>query len=248
MTKSTAIELKSLHEARILIVDDQPSTRASLERVLHSEGATVYTVSSVAEAKELLPHTVLDAAVVDYWLPDEIGVEAMQFLRARPVLCASVMITGTQDPSLVQECLADGAFDVLLKPFELDDFIAAVRSAVARTRIWRATVAATPSAHARDRRFRMHPAPLVPQLVTDERSDRQRELERATRSLAREKQLSKKEVSIFLGVVRGMRNQEIGDAEGIAERTVKFHVANIMKKLGVRSRFDLILLVIFHET
>ncbi len=248
MAKTTAVNRKPLEGSRILIVDDQLSAQASLERVLEAEGAEVLCVSSVEEARRLVPLAVVDAAVVDYWLPDEVGVEAMRILRSHVEPCATVMITGTQDPSLVRECIAEGAFDVLIKPFELDDFITAVAKAVRRTRTWRATVASTPSAHARDRRFRTHPDPLVTGANSEERTKRQSELDRQARDLARTRKLSKKETTIFIHVVRGLRNLEIAELENIAERTVKFHVANIMTKFGVRSRSDLILLVFFDES
>lgn len=246
MAKTTVVDRRSLENARILVVDDEVAAQASLERLLESEGAEVLCVRTVEEVRRLAPLILVDAAVVDYWLLDEVGLDAVRLLRRQVEPCASVMVTGTLDPALVLECISEGAFDVLLKPFAGDAFVAAVRNAVRRTHTWRATIASTPSAHVRDRRFRTHGDPLADS-TGEQRTQRQTALDQKARDLARTRKLSKKETEIFVHVVRGLRNLEIAKAEGIAERTVKFHVANVMTKFGVRSRADLILLVFFDD-
>jgi DNA-binding NarL/FixJ family response regulator len=44
---------------------------------------------------------------------------------------------------------------------------------------------------------------------------------------------------VFLGICRGLRNKEIGAELGISERTVKWHVTELLKKLGGRNRAHL---------
>lgn len=52
--------------------------------------------------------------------------------------------------------------------------------------------------------------------------------------------LSKREVEVFREVVTGRRNKEIGERLFVTEKTIKFHLGNIYRKLSVRSRHEMI--------
>jgi DNA-binding NarL/FixJ family response regulator len=54
--------------------------------------------------------------------------------------------------------------------------------------------------------------------------------------------LSKREQEVLNGLLENLANKEIADRLHISERTVKFHVSNLLAKFGVRRRADLILL------
>jgi DNA-binding NarL/FixJ family response regulator len=54
--------------------------------------------------------------------------------------------------------------------------------------------------------------------------------------------LSKREQEVLSGVLENLANKEVADRLNISERTVKFHVSNLLAKFGVRRRADLILL------
>ncbi|MGI9102810.1 MAG: helix-turn-helix domain-containing protein [Terriglobales bacterium] len=55
-------------------------------------------------------------------------------------------------------------------------------------------------------------------------------------------ELSKREAEVKDALLENLANKEIADRLNISERTVKFHVSNVLKKYGVRRRADLILL------
>jgi DNA-binding NarL/FixJ family response regulator len=55
-------------------------------------------------------------------------------------------------------------------------------------------------------------------------------------------ELSKREQEVLSGLLENMANKEVADRLNISERTVKFHVSNLLAKFGVRRRADLILL------
>src|SRR3984885_10684393 len=55
-------------------------------------------------------------------------------------------------------------------------------------------------------------------------------------------ELSKREQEVLAGLLENLANKEVGDRLHISERTVKFHVSNLLAKFGVRRRADLILL------
>ena len=54
--------------------------------------------------------------------------------------------------------------------------------------------------------------------------------------------LSKREQEVLAGLLENLANKEVADRLNISERTVKFHVSNLLAKFGVRRRADLILL------
>lgn len=55
-------------------------------------------------------------------------------------------------------------------------------------------------------------------------------------------ELSKREQEVLSGLLENLANKEVADRLHISERTVKFHVSNLLAKFGVRRRADLILL------
>lgn len=56
------------------------------------------------------------------------------------------------------------------------------------------------------------------------------------------KSLTPKEIEILELIAQGMKNREIATTLGIKNRTVDFHVSNILPKLGVKSRFEAVLI------
>ena len=55
-------------------------------------------------------------------------------------------------------------------------------------------------------------------------------------------ELSRREQEVLAGLLENLANKEVADRLHISERTVKFHVSNLLAKFGVRRRADLILL------
>jgi DNA-binding NarL/FixJ family response regulator len=55
-------------------------------------------------------------------------------------------------------------------------------------------------------------------------------------------ELSRREQEVLNGLLENLANKEVADRLHISERTVKFHVSNLLAKFGVRRRADLILL------
>lgn len=55
-------------------------------------------------------------------------------------------------------------------------------------------------------------------------------------------ELSRREQEVLSGLLENLANKEVADRLNISERTVKFHVSNLLAKFGVRRRADLILL------
>jgi PAS domain S-box-containing protein len=109
----------ALPRARVLIVDDEPAIRGGLERMLKRR-LEVFTAGSVAEAQARLTAGGIDLVLCDVMMPDGLGLELVDWLRARGDELADrvVLMTGGAFTPDVQARLARGDIPVLEKPFE----------------------------------------------------------------------------------------------------------------------------------
>lgn len=117
--------------AKILIVEDSPSTRARMRDVLTLQGYEVMEAANGREALMLLETCTPDCVLLDLLMPEMGGLD---FLRRRNELeeRSPVVVLHTGFPESTQAaCRAEGAIDFLLKPFDADELVSAVREAVA---------------------------------------------------------------------------------------------------------------------
>lgn len=122
----------------ILVVDDDPSLRQVLERVLSFEGYEVETVPTGYDALERLQTpergaAVLDLVVLDLGLPDIDGLDVARKLRKVGNDVPILVLTARGDVGDRVEGLEAGADDYLPKPFDLTELIARVKALLRRT-------------------------------------------------------------------------------------------------------------------
>jgi FixJ family two-component response regulator len=117
----------------IVVVDDDDSVRRALRWVLVSAGYSVATFSSGAE---MLEHRTEQPAclLIDVRMPDMTGFEVREQLREMGQDMVTIFITGHDDVAISVQAMKSGAEDFLLKPFEEEAVLDAVRRAVARQR------------------------------------------------------------------------------------------------------------------
>lgn len=115
----------------VLIVDDNRDLLHFLERLMADAGWTLLTAESAGEAKRLVAGRRLDAALLDYMLPDGNGVElGVEVVRAAPNALVIVM-TGTILPPEEEALCEEHNFPVLRKPFLASDVMEQIRSRLA---------------------------------------------------------------------------------------------------------------------
>lgn len=103
----------------ILIVDDEPILRLSLQRLLQSENHKVICVAGVKEAGRLSPSLKPDLAVVDLNLQDGSGADLIVSLRDTYPGLKSILITGQNAINVtVVEAMKKGIFHFIPKPFD----------------------------------------------------------------------------------------------------------------------------------
>jgi nitrogen regulation protein NR(I) len=124
----------------ILIVDDEPQIRQSFERILTPEGYAVKTASSGETALELVKAEVPDLVVMDVRLPGMSGLETFRAMHKIAVKLPVIIMTAYGTTETAIEATKLGAFEYVLKPFEIPDILALIAQALDAGRFMRSRV------------------------------------------------------------------------------------------------------------
>jgi len=119
-----------LSSAQILVVDDEPDLRTLYELTLLREGYRVEAAENLAQALQHLSERRFDVVITDMRLPDGLGMELIQHIKAQQRRERCVVITAYGSAENAVESLKAGAFDYLTKPVDLKQFRAVIASAV----------------------------------------------------------------------------------------------------------------------
>jgi len=114
---------------KIAILEDDLIVRKNLEQQLRNRRYDVASVGTVAELNEILAKDTFDLLFLDGRLPDGDGAEVLRQLQARPSKPLVVMITGFGSVESAVECMRNGAFDYMLKPFSSDQLEVTLKKA-----------------------------------------------------------------------------------------------------------------------
>jgi len=116
--------------ATVFIVDDDPSIRRSLERLVRADGYRVQTFVSAREFLERADMKKPDCLVVDVRMPGQSGLDLQQVLETAGSTVPIIFITGHADGPLAEQALRAGAVELLAKPFDGEVLLDAVRRAI----------------------------------------------------------------------------------------------------------------------
>ena len=203
---------------KVLVVDDHKLFALGVLALLSSEPDIVVT-DVVSNAEECLrmaeivsPHTVL----LDINLPDSCGVDMISKIKQIDPDIGIVMLTGLSPLGHIDASLAQGASGFLLKDCTKEEMVTAIRKA-ARGESY----------------FSQSMAPyLKEELVGTPQQDPHDD---------KMALLTSREVEILKLVVTGLRSKEIAENLRITKRTVDYHIGNILLKLEVKSRMEIVL-------
>jgi AmiR/NasT family two-component response regulator len=118
---------------RILVADDDPVIGLGLAERLRSLGhEPIGPASDGAQAISLAKATLPDLYLFDIEMPNVDGLEAAKQLAAAGLRRPVVVVTGVEDPSLVERSIASGVSAYLTKPIDSRDLQAAIELAAAR--------------------------------------------------------------------------------------------------------------------
>jgi DNA-binding NtrC family response regulator len=102
---------------KVIVIDDEPIIRRSLELQLRGSRLTVALCSTIKEAEKYLAKDSFDLMFVDVRLPDGDGTDLLTRLANRPDKPLIVMMTGYGTIESAVNCIRIGAFDYIIKPF-----------------------------------------------------------------------------------------------------------------------------------
>lgn len=119
----------------ILLIEDDPDTRANLRDILELDGYNVGVVGSAKEARAVHDWGRLNVIILDRLLPDATAEELLPEIRERAPQTDVIVITGFGDMESTMVALQYGAADYIIKPVEADMLRRSVARIIARRRI-----------------------------------------------------------------------------------------------------------------
>ena len=123
--------------SRILLIDDDPGVRDSMERTLRAAGYAVQSAASGEDGFEMAKGGVYDVILSDMRMPGISGLDILRQLRDLRVDSAFIIMTGFGTVDTAVEAMKLGAVDFVQKPFFRDELLMRVRSATERRHLAR---------------------------------------------------------------------------------------------------------------
>jgi len=204
---------------KILIVDDHVLFREGLASLIAKQPdlKVVGEAGSVAEAVELSRALKPDMILMDFNLPDGNGLDATQIILADQPNMKIVFLTIYEDDDRLFSAIRSGAQGYLLKNIPVVKLLAALRGLIEKGE-----------------------AAITRQMTTrlmEEFTHTRKSESEGSNALS---ELTNREREILRYLASGATNQEIALKLVISENTVKNHVHNILEKLNLRSRREVL--------
>ena len=116
------------NQPKVLVVDDEPGMRLTLEGIIEDEGYDVVGASDGYQAIEMARQTPFDLIFISMKMPGIDGVDTYREIKKLSPGSVVFMMTGFIAEELVKDALQEGAYAVIYKPFEVTQIIDIVRS------------------------------------------------------------------------------------------------------------------------
>jgi len=200
---------------KILLVDDHAVVRSGLHMILEPED-DVLIVGEAENAKQAIEKAILlepDVILMDIHLPDMSGIEVTNQIKEKIPKIAIVALTINEDEEYFFKMLEAGANGYVPKRAAPEELLTAIRAAA-------------------ENEVYIYPS-LAKLLVRDflnEEPKQKNELDL----------LTEREIELLSHLADGATNNEIADTLHISPKTVSRHRENIMKKLNLRNRTELV--------
>jgi len=204
-------------KTRLLLVDDHAVVRSGLRMLLGNEedveiiGEAGTAAEALVSAADLKPDVIL----MDIGLPDKSGIEATRDIKAQFPKVAVVALTIHEDEEYFFKMLEAGASGYVPKRAAPEELLRAIRAA----------------AHGEVYLYPTMAKLLVRDYLVSEPVDKER---------SAGKDLTDREQEVLTHLAEGGSNDEIGQALVISPKTVARHRENIMRKLNLHSRAELV--------
>lgn len=200
---------------RILIADDHGVLRAGLRSLLNpdSDMEVIGEAGDGSEAVRLALRLQPDMILMDISMPKMGGIEALQQISEKLPGCKILMLTVHEDEGLLRKAIRAGASGYVIKRAAESELISAIRTAMQGD-------------------FYIHPA-MTRVLLRDL-------VPASAASRPTENTLTHREIEVLRLIARGYTNNQIASSLCLSARTVEGHRANLMAKLNLHSRVELV--------
>lgn len=118
---------------RVLLVEDDPSTKDSIELMLKSAGMVIDSTDMGEDGLEIGKLYDYDIIILDIMLPDMDGFEVLRRLRDAKVRTPVLILSGLAESENKVKGLGSGADDYLTKPFNREELVARIQAIVRRS-------------------------------------------------------------------------------------------------------------------
>ncbi len=202
---------------RLLLVDDHAVVRSGLKMLLSSESDVeiVGEASTAAQAMQAAGEAKPDVILMDIGLPDMSGIDATREIKKRFPGISIVALTIHEDEEYFFRMLEAGASGYVPKRAAPEELLIAIRAAAAGE-------------------VYLYPS-LAKLLVTDYLSQEHPAEEKANLD-----GLTEREHEVLTYLAEGASNEKIASSLVISPKTVERHRENIMRKLNMHSRAELV--------
>ena len=201
-----------MYQPRVFIADDHPLVLEGFRQLLANDTIIVGTAHTGAELLEKAPRTAPDIVLLDVSLPDINGFDLIQSLKAKLPHVKIIVVTMLSEPFFVSEGFKKGANGYVLKQSASTELLTAIRTVMNH----RSYISTEVSADVRE--SIEHPW-VRPEGFNVSLTPRQQEV-----------------LGMF---ANGLSTKTIATTMGISVKTVEFHKAGIVKKLGLKTASDL---------
>jgi DNA-binding NarL/FixJ family response regulator len=199
---------------RVLVADDHALFRDGIVSLLQAAGhAVVGQVGNGLAAVESARRLRPDVILMDIKMPDMTGIEALRHVRAELPEIRVVILTASDTDADLIEAVRAGASGYLLKNLNSDAFLEMLSG------LERGEAAMTRQTTAR----------VLAGFASSGEQDDEIPVE-----------LSDREVELLRLIAEGFSNKAIARQLSLSENTIKYHIKNILQKLGVQNRTEAI--------
>ena len=200
---------------RVAFIDDHPALLMGVSALFAADSRyeVVGTASSADDAVDLVENSGVDVAVVDLSMPGNI-FDAIGTITKRCPNTWIVVFTAYANIDLAMRAFEAGAHAFVLKGRPIDDLHAAIE-AVRGDEIF-----------------------VSPGFAEKLLSQLRNKSKKSTRDVPK---LTRREQQLVALLLKGMTNRQIAENLGLTEKTIKYYMSNLMAKLGVKNRVEVVL-------
>jgi len=213
---------------KLLIVDDHPMVREGLVAMLGNcaEIEIVGSCHSSEEAQRMAKSLNPDIILMDIKMKDINGIETARKILANFPHIKVIFLTVFEDTESIRLALQSGAAGYLLKHITREKLMDTIN------RVYRGEIIIDQAVFQQI----VSDYTRLSKRVSDESDTKEAHMRKETEKQSLERMLTPREQEILYHLARGLTNKEISTATNLAVDTVKTHLRNIFRKLGVKNR------------